>query len=143
MITNDIKKMLLRYEMIKTEIQQYLSKGHSYPSDNEVQKFVEVNADTLGNILQNIKVNHHTVNWIKIDVEGAELEVLKGAQNILSKSKEISLLIEVHVLAQGKNLYEPIINLLKNYGFTIKYEKSYEDREKHVILHKNTNTVKV
>ena len=39
------------------------------------------------------------MNWVKIDVEGAEFEVLKGANNLLSNSKDIALLIEVH----GKN----------------------------------------
>ena len=38
------------------------------------------------------------INWIKIDVEGAEFEVLKGATNVLSKSKDIALLIEIHNL---------------------------------------------
>jgi Methyltransferase FkbM domain len=34
-------------------------------------------------------------------VEGAEYEVLKGAQNILSKSTDITLLIEIHNLSAG------------------------------------------
>src|ERR671918_2871616 len=53
-------------------------------------KFVEVNANTLDYILQSKGITD--VNWIKIDVEGAEFEVLKGASNVLSKSKDIALL---------------------------------------------------
>ena len=43
-------------------------------------KFVEVNANTLDNLLsqQQNGINHADINWIKIDVEGAEFEVLKG-----------------------------------------------------------------
>ena len=41
-------------------------------------KFVEVNADTLDSLLLQNKINYEDVNWIKIDVEGAEFEVLKG-----------------------------------------------------------------
>jgi hypothetical protein len=37
------------------------------------------------------------------------LEVLKGAQNVLSKSKDIALLIEVH----GPDNYIPTIEILK------------------------------
>src|SRR5918995_6449124 len=55
-------------------------------------KFVEVNANTLDYILQSKGITD--VNWVKIDVEGAEFEVLKGATNVLSKSKDIALLIE-------------------------------------------------
>src|SRR5918912_1225509 len=44
------------------------------------EKFVEVNADTLDNLLQRNGISNAEVNWLKIDVEGAELEVLKGAQ---------------------------------------------------------------
>ena len=41
------------------------------------KKFVEVNANTLDNLLQQNGISHEDVNWIKIDVEGAEFEVLK------------------------------------------------------------------
>src|ERR687898_1785448 len=62
-------------------------------------KFVEVNANTLDYLLQLNEITD--VNWVKIDVEGAEFEVLKGASNVLSKSKDIALLIEVHGLSGG------------------------------------------
>src|SRR5215212_6132690 len=59
-------------------------------------KFVEVNANTLDYLLQSKGIKQEQVNWIKIDVEGAEFEVLKGATNILANSKDIALLIEIH-----------------------------------------------
>jgi FkbM family methyltransferase len=100
-------------------------------------KFVEANANTLDYILQQQQVIH--VNWIKIDVEGAELEVLKGASNVLSKSKDIALLIEVH----GPDNYIPIIEFLNLYGFKIEFEKTYASGDKHIILQKSgsCNTV--
>ena len=53
-------------------------------------KFVEVNANTLDNLLlQQQQIAIRQVNWIKIDVEGAEFEVLKGAHNLLLNSKDI------------------------------------------------------
>ena len=59
-------------------------------------KFGEVNATTLDYLLQLNQIREEEVNWVKIDVEGAEFEVLKGATNVLSKSKDIALLMEVH-----------------------------------------------
>ena len=53
---------------------------------NNEKKFVEVQANTLDYLLQSNGIKHEQVNWIKIDVEGAEFDVLKGAKNILSKS---------------------------------------------------------
>jgi FkbM family methyltransferase len=56
-------------------------------------KFVEVEGRTLDYLLSEyVQINQ--VNWIKIDVEGAELEVLKGAHYILSNSKDVRILIE-------------------------------------------------
>ena len=54
------------------------------------EKVLEVNTDTLDNLLDSTDIKHEDVNWIKIDVEDAELEVLNGATNVLSKSKDIS-----------------------------------------------------
>jgi FkbM family methyltransferase len=100
------------------------------------EKFIEVNANTLDNLLHENKIPVEQVNWIKIDVEGAELEVLKGATNILSKSKDISLLIEIHNIENGKTLYEPIMDLLVNYNFKKEFEKVYESGERHLIVRK-------
>ena len=106
-------------------------------------KFVQVNAATLDNLLllQEQKQQENgirQVNWIKIDVEGAEFEVLKGATNILSKSKDIVLLIEVHNLHDGTNHYNDIMDFLSSYEFKMHYEKTHESGEKHIIVRKST-----
>jgi FkbM family methyltransferase len=97
---------------------------------------LEVNANTLDNILTSVGLRVENINWIKIDVEGAELEVLKGAHNILSTSKDISILIEVHHLDENKHLFEDIMKLLKNYGFKLKFERIHVGGERHIIVTK-------
>ena len=101
------------------------------------KKFVEVQANTLDYLLQLSGIKHEQVNWIKIDVEGAEFDVLKGAKNILSKSSNISLLIEIHNLsADNTTLYEPIKEFLNSYNFKIEFEKVVSSGERHIIVRK-------
>jgi FkbM family methyltransferase len=100
------------------------------------EKFVEVNADTLDSLLQQGGITHAEVNWIKIDVEGAEFEVLKGAHDIMSNSNNITFLIEIHNLEDGKNLYRPIMDLMEKHNFKVEFENTYDNGEKHIILHK-------
>lgn len=99
------------------------------------QSYVEVKAKTLDSILLEIGVNH--VNWIKIDVEGAELEVLRGGPKTLSNSRDSSLLIEIHNLgAKYRNHYESIIELLKLNRYRISFERTHVDGERHIIVKK-------
>src|SRR5918999_987917 len=67
-----------------------------------------------------------------IDVEGAEYEVLKGAREVLSGNKCISILVEVH----GKDTYGPTMELLRSNNFNIEFEKTYESGDKHVLARK-------
>ena len=110
------------------------------------KKFVEIDAITLDylllqlNVISGVGVKEEEaveVNWIKIDVEGAEFEVLKGASNVLSKSKDIALLMEVH----GLNNYRPVVEFLSSYNFKIEFEKTYETGDKHIILRKYGSTI--
>ena len=95
------------------------------------EKFIEVNANTLDYLLQQNGIRD--ANWIKIDVEGAEFEVLKGAHNILSNSKDIALLIEVH----GKDNYKPVVEFLNSYNFNVEFERSNENGDwRHIITRK-------
>src|SRR5919205_919166 len=97
-------------------------------------KFVEVNANTLDYLLQLNQIREEQVNWIKVDVEGAEFEVLKGATNVLSKSRDISLLIEIH----GLDNYGPILNFLSLYNFKIEFEKSNKIGDwRHIVVRKD------
>jgi hypothetical protein len=69
-------------------------------------------------------------------VEGAELEVLKGATNVLANSKDIALLVEIYNKENGKTLYDPIMNLLNNYNFKKEFEKIYSVGKTHSIVRK-------
>jgi FkbM family methyltransferase len=132
----------------KEKLKLYLPSGESgFTKYNTImpkfakrdEKFVEVNANTLDKLLQSngIRVNGMgvVVNWIKIDVEGAEFEVLKGAHNVLSESKDIALLIELHGPPHD---YRPKIDeFIKLYNFKIEFERSYpENGSMHMIAKK-------
>ncbi len=99
-------------------------------------RFLEINADTLDSLLLSNTIRQEKVNWIKIDVEGAEYEVLKGAKDILSKCADIALLIEIHNLSQGSNLYKPIKEFLSLYNFKIEFEEPSDNGERHIIARK-------
>jgi len=65
------------------------------------------------------EVNFNTIDnlgidpfFIKIDVEGAELEVLKGSLNVINKCNPV-ILVEI----QNGNSYEAINELLSDYGY--------------------------
>ena len=60
--------------------------------------------------------------------------VLMGANNFLSKSKDIAILIEVH----GHENYEPLLKLIDSYNFVIEFEKNYEWGDKHIIARKTS-----
>ena len=121
------------YTMHHSIMFSYLSPKYSLKC-KENEKFIEVNANTLDNLLQKNEISRE-VNWIKIDVEGAEFEVLKGATGILSKGKDICLLVEVHN-PYDTNHYNQIIDFLKPYNFKIEFEKIYESGERHIIARK-------
>jgi FkbM family methyltransferase len=98
----------------------------------DVNTYNRMHVNTLDYLLHQNGIN--AVNWMKIDVEGAELEVLKGATNILSKSKDIALLIEVH----GQDNYRPVVEFLNVYNFKIEFEKSNENGDwRHIIARKS------
>jgi FkbM family methyltransferase len=143
-LTNVIPlKYAIHSELMNIKLYTYReessSTGHNSIMFNHLstkykEKFVEVDANTLDHVLQLNGIIE--VNWIKIDAEGAEFEVLKGATDILSKSKDIALLIEVHNLPNGNNFYSPIIECLKIYNFKIEFEKTHDGGERHIVVRK-------
>jgi len=73
---------------------------------------IEVEVDTLDSICKELNVSG--IDLLKIDVEGAELDVLKGAEESLKFTKNIAM--ELHY--EGED--EEIRRFLEERGFTVK-----------------------
>lgn len=90
-----------------------------YSTDKFSIEVGKIQLDTLDSQLEKLQVRR--VNFIKIDVEGAELQVLKGALATLKKHRPILLLeINKDACISGGYLPEDILALLKpfNYSFS-------------------------
>jgi FkbM family methyltransferase len=127
-----ILRLNLRYEGLSNSIYNTVM-SNRFESDS----YQEIRAEKLDTMLQSNLIDLNSINWIKIDVEGAELEVLKGATALLSQNHDISLLIETHRLGGDITLYSQIKEFLESYQFKIIFEKVYDGGERHIIAKKN------
>ena len=82
----------------------------------------KINSDTLNNIIENSKFKNSKIDFVSIDVEGNEMNVLSGFN--LKKYKPKLILLEF-ILPNKKEFYEKDINEITNsevYKFLIKNE---------------------
>jgi len=98
----------------QTTIRLYLAEGvgeHSCVRESE--RFRDIAVDSLDNIVTELGIKE--VNFIKMDIEGAEIEALKGMSETLRKSRYFAG--EWHVV-DGTSTYDLIAKRLKEQGFT-------------------------
>lgn len=99
--------------------EEYSSVGETYMNNvygNIVQ--IKVEGETVNNLICNFNLNP---GIILIDVEGAEMKVLKGALKVLEKYKPIiiSELVDDFLVKQGSSSKE-VIDFLKELGYNVK-----------------------
>jgi len=107
----------------KTRLPLFLnanSEGHSVVSDSQVgnksalrKHQLMIEADTLDNILSDLGISH--VNFIKMDIEGAEIEAIEGAAEILKKTSKI--VVASYHKRKGVKTVEAVNRQLSNAGF--------------------------
>jgi FkbM family methyltransferase len=57
--------------------------------------------------------------FLKIDTQGFELQVLKGAKSILDKTKIVQLELSLVELYEGQELYDKLISYMSEKGFDV------------------------
>jgi FkbM family methyltransferase len=99
-------------KMGKTRL--YLTgKAHTASTMLPTNRWLEVQGEILDNLVRRLKLKR--VDFIKIDAEGAELEILKGGEEIL-KSDGLKLSMEAsHIPSEARDITE----FLKARGFTV------------------------
>ncbi len=99
---------------------------------SESQNKIKVDSIRLKDFLE----KEISIDMLKMDIEGAEVEVLKDCGESLSKIK--NLFIEYHSFLNGSQDLDEILNLLKNNGFRY-FIKQAADRNKPLINRFNKN----
>jgi FkbM family methyltransferase len=84
--------------------------GYGSPSQSEI---MEIEVDTLDNMLEESGVKR--VDFIKMNIEGAEIETLKGMEKTLSNN-DCKLAIATHIV-DGKETYKTVVSYLREKGF--------------------------
>ena len=86
--------------------------GHSIAGAEGDTDCTEVEADTIDNMAAGRKID-----FLKIDIQGAEIEGLEGAEEVLRKVKKV--VVETHNV-NGKSTCPDVVEYLKRKGFEVK-----------------------
>ena len=83
----------------------------------QLNKVVQVNMDTLDNLFLNVS----KIDFLKIDAQGYDLEVLFGAKEILKKNKITSVLVEFGVALQYQKQFKlhQLLNFMDEMGYML------------------------
>tara|TARA_B100001057_G_scaffold359408_1_gene361676 strand:- start:272 stop:1216 length:945 start_codon:yes stop_codon:yes gene_type:complete len=83
--------------------------------DYKVTRSIEIECDTLTNQLAELNINN--LDYLKIDTQGAELEILKGLGNF----RPLLIKIETHFFSMYKNVpsWHKLINLLYELNYVL------------------------
>jgi FkbM family methyltransferase len=90
---------------------------------NSLTEFETVPCTTIDNIIDKLVVKK--VDWLKIDVEGAELLVLKGSRKTLVTNNKLKLVIEIHTDSNE------VIRFLEGLGYRV----IFLEQKSHIPYH--------
>ena len=98
----------------KTELPLYL---HKRPGEHSLfnggRSAMNIQVDTIDNIVS--KLNLQRIDFIKMDIEGAELEALEGAEETLKKARKV--VIAAYHVRDGEPTYNKVMDFLQKRGF--------------------------
>ena len=111
-----LKEFLITARMDSSSFLKIVSdKNKSKNYDIVENRNIQIN--TLDDLLVNEKISHPVL--IKIDVQGYELEVLRGANNLLKKTDYLLLEASKNEMYQNQPIEKVIVEYLKNLNFDI------------------------
>jgi len=119
-ILDSNKQVILHQDKTHSGISSISAKDYDKSKTNDLL----IQATTLDNLLKN---RFQKIDWIKIDVEGAELAVLKGSIKTLKNTKNILIEIHEHILRQNNEDYNDILKILKENGFKLRLFNEFWD----------------
>jgi len=82
-----------------------------------VSKVITLQADSLNNLLEKYRITE--VDFMKIDTQGSELEILQGASNFLDGIIGLEVEVEFIKIYQDQPLFPEVDRFIKSHGFSL------------------------
>jgi FkbM family methyltransferase len=91
-----------------------------YNNVHHLRRFITHKSKVVCNKLDNFAKQIQYIDFLKIDTDGSEFDILKGGRKILKKNSPI-VLIETWCDSIYKNIkmFDEIINLMRKYGYRV------------------------
>ena len=110
------KEFLITSRMDSSSFLKVVSNTNKSKNYSVIEKR-DIKVSTLDEIFLNEKISHPIL--IKMDVQGYELEVLKGANDLLKKIDYLLLEVSKNEMYQNQPTEKIIVEYLKNFNFEI------------------------
>ena len=96
---------------------QHLAEKYPALDCISLQKIITTNVTTLD--LWARDNNLQTIDYIKIDTQGSELEILKGGESIIGTTRCIDIEVEFNPIYEGQTLFGETDTYLRSKGFVL------------------------
>tara|TARA_A100001015_G_scaffold319501_1_gene442562 strand:+ start:1116 stop:2102 length:987 start_codon:yes stop_codon:yes gene_type:complete len=109
---------------------------NKYPDASrfEIEERIPLKADSLSNLLYSKNVS--ALDFIKIDTQGSELEILRGAGDLLRSVIGVEVEVEFVELYKGQPLFQEVNSYISNWGMSlVDLKRTFWKRES---LYQNT-----
>jgi len=124
-------KSLFNIKVVEVALSNYIGMGKLYTSPSTAahsmtytrNNFVKVRVTTLDELVK--RLGHPRVDYIKMDAEGSDMNVLKGATGILSKYHPVLSMACYHTNKSGKPYVNEVIRYLQDLGYICETDKGY------------------
>ncbi len=101
-----------------SSIFQFHLHSASYPQVR-MENSITLQTTTLDSIVQNYSEFANRFSYLVLDVQGSELEVLKGSKSVICNLDAIMVEVSIRELYKDAPVYSEIIDWLSGQGFTL------------------------
>jgi len=122
---------LQNYEFVETKFHELFLKGNkklnlSWSKRSKLVKTVKLKCTTLDLVLEHNNPKNIPFHFLKIDAQGAEYDILKGAKKFINSESCIGMQLELFNLPlyKGIKLKTEVMDFLDNSGFKVLKEFS-------------------
>lgn len=118
----NVKLMNLAIGSSKSILPFYISKNWNWSrfekgdKGDDILSIKNIKIDTLDSLFKKEKVD-----LLRMDVEGFELEIFKGAKKFIKRNPSLMILLEFHADVLSPSQREEFINICRECGLKIKY----------------------